>query len=67
MTESINTTTKKSGRPKKYEDSAARQKAYRVRLKAAGFREIKKIVRDVRDRDKPLVSDIIDLSKFMPR
>ena len=66
MAGDISSAPQKIGRPKKYADSAARQKAYRVRLKEAGFREIKKMVRDVRDMDKPSVSDIIDLSK-VPR
>ena len=67
MTSDSSSTIPKIGRPKKYADSAARQKAYRMRLKEAGFREIKKMVRDVRDMDKPLVSDIIDLSKVSCR
>lgn len=50
------------GRPAKYADAAERQKAYRARLKERGMREIKRIVRDVRE-SKPLQSDVIDLSE----
>lgn len=67
MTDDMRTVTPKSGRPRKYEDSAARQKAYRVRIKMAGFREVKKIIKDVRDIERKLVSDIIDLSKVQYR
>lgn len=67
MTDDSGSTIKKPGRPQKYTDSAARQKAYRVRMKAAGFREVKTMVRDVRDIDRQLVSDIIDLSKVSQR
>lgn len=51
-----------AGRPKIYANAAEKQKAYRERLKAKGLREIKRIVRDVRE-PKPLHSDIIDLSE----
>lgn len=61
------TATKNAGRPRKHADAAARQKAYRERLKAAGMREIKTMVRDVRDSAKPLHSDIIDLSMITRR
>lgn len=61
------TSTQKIGRHQKYADPVARQKAYRDRMKAAGFREVKKMVRDVRDIDKHLVSNIIDLSKVSRR
>ena len=67
MQNDMATATKKPGRPQKYADSAARQKAYRERLKAAGFREVKTMVKDVRDIDKPLVSDVIDLSQVRYR
>lgn len=67
MADDAGAETKKLGRPHKYENSAARQKAYRARMKAAGFREVKKMVRDVRDIDRKLVSDIIDLSKVSHR
>jgi hypothetical protein len=67
MENDMTTAAKKSGRPQKYADSAARQKAYRERMKAAGFREVKTMVKDMRDIDKPLVSDIIDLSQVRHR
>ena len=67
MADDLGSTIKKNGRPKIYVDSAARQKAYRVRMKEAGFREIKNMVRDVRDLNKPLASDIIDLSEYLRR
>lgn len=51
------------GRPKKYETVAERQKAYRERLKAQGFRVVSRVVKDVRDESKPLTSDVIDLSE----
>ena len=51
------------GRPASHTDAAARQKAYRERLKAKGMRVVSRIVRDVRDDTKPLVSSIIDLSE----
>lgn len=54
---------KTAGRPRQHADSAARQKAYRARQKAAGMREVKTMVRDVRNASKPLQSDIIDLSQ----
>jgi hypothetical protein len=50
------------GRPKQYESAAERQKAYRQRLKEQGKRVVSRVVRDVRDEAKPLVSDVIDLS-----
>ena len=50
------------GRPKQYESAAERQKAYRQRLKDQGKRVVSKVVRDVRDDTKPLVSDVLDLS-----
>jgi hypothetical protein len=67
MTDDARIANKKAGRPRKYDSSAARQKAYRLRMKAAGFREVKTMIRDVRDRERKLVSDIIDLSKFKYR
>ncbi|MDD2611037.1 MAG: hypothetical protein PHX60_15395 [Giesbergeria sp.] len=51
------------GRPKKYESAAERQKAYRQRLKQQGKRVVSKVVRDVRDDTKPLISDVLDLSE----
>ena len=51
------------GRPKKYESAAERQKAYRQRLKQQGKRVVSKVVRDVRDNTKPLISDVLDLSE----
>ncbi|HIC1413035.1 TPA: hypothetical protein ACWZ8K_004703 [Escherichia coli] len=50
------------GRPRQYDSAAARQRAYRERLKSQGKRTISRVVRDTRDTTKPLVSDIIDLS-----
>lgn len=50
------------GRPKQYASAAARQKAYRERLKAEGKRVVSRVVRDVRG-DAPLVSDVLDLSQ----
>ena len=55
------TAKKKAGRPRKFVDSAARQAAYRARLKNEGKRVVSKIVKDVR-HDVPLKSQIIDLS-----
>ncbi|OIO75077.1 MAG: hypothetical protein AUJ57_00720 [Zetaproteobacteria bacterium CG1_02_53_45] len=55
------TATKKAGRPRKFVDSAARQAAYRARLKNEGKRVVSRIVRDVR-QEVPLTSQIIDLS-----
>lgn len=57
------TATKKAGRPQKYVNSAARQKAYRERMKKDGYREIKTKAKDVRNKNIPLTSDIIDLSQ----
>lgn len=51
------------GRPKQHADQAARQKAYRQRLKEAGKRVVTAIVTDTRDTSKPLKSDVIDLSE----
>lgn len=51
------------GRPKQHADQAARQKAYRQRLKEAGKRVLSVIVTDTRDESKPLTSDVIDLSE----
>ena len=53
----------KRGRPAKHESAAARQKAYRARLKASGMRELKVWTKDVRDSTKPLASALIDLSE----
>ena len=54
---------KKCGRPAKYANAAARQKAYRERKKAEGMREVKAWLKDVRDEEQVLRSDIIDLSQ----
>ncbi len=51
------------GRPKQYATAAERQAAYRARLKERGMRVVSHVVRDVRDTEKPLHSDIIDLSE----
>lgn len=51
------------GRPRQHADQAARQKAYRERLKASGKRVLSVIVTDTRDESKPLTSDVIDLSE----
>lgn len=51
------------GRPRTHADQAARQKAYRQRLKEAGKRVLSVIVTDTRDESKPLTSDVIDLSE----
>lgn len=50
------------GRPAQYSSAAERQRAYRQRLKERGLREVKRIVRDVRE-PQPLQSDVIDLSE----
>lgn len=50
------------GRPRQHASAAERQRAYRQRLKEQGRRVIQRVVADVRD-DKPLHSDIIDLSE----
>lgn len=55
--------TKQRGRPKQHADQAAKQKAYRERLKAFGRRVVSRTVADVRDTMVPLRSDIIDLSQ----
>lgn len=51
------------GRPRTHADQAARQKAYRQRLKAAGKRVLSVVVTDTRDESRPLTSDVIDLSE----
>ena len=58
----IGENSKPPGRPRVYENQAVRQKAYRDRLKAKGLREVKQWVKDVRDTDKVLTSEVIDLS-----
>jgi hypothetical protein len=58
----LENSTKKRGRPRIYQDAAERQKAYRARKRENGFREVKIFIRDVRDAEAPLESDIIDLS-----
>lgn len=50
------------GRPKKYATVAERQKAYRERLKANGFRVVSKVVKDTRNESQPLTDDVVDLS-----
>ena len=55
------------GQPKKHADAAAKQKAYRERMKAEGKRVISRVVLDVRDESQPLKSDIIDLSAVRNR
>jgi hypothetical protein len=55
------------GRPRQHADQAAKQKAYRERLKAEGKRVITHVVADMRDTEKPLTSDIIDLSAVRRR
>ena len=51
------------GRPRQYANAAERQRAYRQRLKEQGKRVVSRVVRDVRDEEKPLVSDVLDLSQ----
>lgn len=51
------------GRPKQYATAAERQAAYRARLKERGLRVVSHVVRDVRDTEQPLHSDVIDLSE----
>lgn len=51
------------GRPRQYASPAERQRAYRARLKEQGKRVVTRVVRDVRDGQKPLVSDVLDLSQ----
>lgn len=53
--------TKKAGRPRKFVNSAARQAAYRARLKNEGKRVVSRIVKDVR-HEVQLTSQVIDLS-----
>lgn len=55
------TAMKKAGRPRKFVDSAARQAAYRERLKNEGKRVVSRIVKDVR-HEVHLTSQVIDLS-----
>lgn len=55
------------GRPKVHADQAAKQKAYRERMKAQGKRVISVTVTDTRDESKPLASDVIDLSEVRER
>lgn len=55
-------TPKKRGRPAKHGSAADKQKAYRERLKEKGLRVVARVVRDVRP-EKPLQSDVIDLSE----
>lgn len=55
-----------ANKTKKYETNAERQAAYRARLKERGLCVVSHVVRDVRD-DKPLRSDVIDLSEVRER
>ncbi len=55
------------GRPKQYATAAERQAAYRARLKERGMRVVSHVVRDVRDMEQPLHSDVIDLSEVRQR
>ena len=55
------------GRPAKYASAAERQQAYRARQKEKGMREVTKWSRDVRSKDAPLSSAIIDLSEVRHR
>lgn len=60
------------GRPKQYataaeRQAAERQAAYRARLKERGLRVVSHVVRDVRDTEQPLHSDVIDLSEVRER
>ena len=50
------------GRPRQHADAAARQAAYRARLKQAGKRVVSVVVRDTRG-GAPLRSDVLDLSE----
>jgi hypothetical protein len=56
-------TPTRRGRPPVHANAAAKQKAYRERLKSRGMREVRRVVRDCRDEASPLRSDIIDLSE----
>lgn len=56
-------TSKLSGRPRVYLSNAEKQKAYRARLAAKGITVVTRQILDVSDHEKPLVSDIIDLSE----
>jgi hypothetical protein len=56
-------TPKKRGRPAIHENPAARQKAWRERLKTRDMRVLSRVVPDRRGKDVPLHSDIIDLSE----
>lgn len=51
------------GRPRQHADKAAKQRAYRERLKASGKRVLSVVVTDTRDESRPLTSDVIDLSE----
>lgn len=50
------------GRKRKYANNAERQRAYRERLKANGYRTVTAVVKDVR-KGSELTSEIIDLSE----
>ena len=55
---------RKRGRPRKYASAAERQAAYRERLKAAGVREVRRLVPT---HPEPLLrSSLIDLSALPP-
>lgn len=54
----------KRGRPRKYASAAERQAAYRERLKAAGVREVRRLLPT---HPEPLLrSSLIDLSALPP-
>ena len=54
----------KRGRPRKYDTAAERQAAYRERLKAAGVREVRRLLPT---HPEPLLrSSVIDLSALPP-
>lgn len=51
---------RRPGRPRIYANAAERQRAYRERLAERGLREVRRVVRDVRE-PQPLRSDVIAL------
>lgn len=52
---------KRAGRPRKYTDAAAKQAAYRARMKEQGKRVVSRVIKDVRSNELAR-STIIDLS-----
>ncbi len=48
---------RRPGRPRLHADAAARQKAYRQRLKERGLREVRRIVLDDRALELPLAAE----------